>query len=320
MQSDQSETKKTGTFSDSDLINHIHVFEDEEAAGKAAAEQIYAAVIKTIEDKGRAIIQFASAPSQHSTWKAFLALWKALPDDKQICYAERIIAFNMDEYLGLPEDAPQLFGRVLQQKLFSSLGIPPENINLICSRAAYNHSLKLRKAIEQNDIQTIEQLTAIVEKEAEIEINRIVHCFESYGGRFDIVIGGIGKHPHVAFNDAPDAKFNDPKTVKVVKMLKESRVQQVLDGEFERIEDVPTHAITFTLPPIFAAVHKFIIVVRALKAAAVRQTLDCVTPTELIPASGLLLSAVLPGTYFFLDKAAAAESQIAQQAISVAGL
>ena len=295
----QSESADSKRIANPELLSRIHISENEELTGKVAAEQILTCLIKTINDKGRAVVLFASAPSQHSTWRALLALWRFLPSEKQNYCADRIIAFNMDEYLGLPENSPQLFGHVLQDKLFSHLGIPPENIHLINSRVAFQHSLELRKAMEQENISLIDELTDIVENEAKAEIDRIVQCFKDYDGCFDIVIGGIGKHPHVAFNDAPDAKFNDPKTVKVVKMLKESRSQQVLDGEFSKLEDVPTHAITFTLPPIFSAVNKFIIVLKALKAAAVRQTLDCDIPVEAIPASGLLLPGILEGTHFF---------------------
>ena len=132
------------------------------------------------------------------------------------------------------------------------------------------------------------------------------------------MVGGIGKHPHLAFNDAPHAKFNDPKLIKVVRLSEISRQQQVDDGEFSRIEDVPTHALTFSLTPILGAKKIHIIVPRVLKANAVRQTLDGPI-SEDIPASGLRQLDVLPKVSFYLDRYSASLSEVAQEAISKRG-
>ena len=89
--------------------------------GRTAAEAILKDVQDTIKSKGKAVMLFASAPSQHSTWYWLIRLWNELPGAKRKYLSDRIIAFHMDEYLGLQPDAKQLFGKVLKERLFKEL-------------------------------------------------------------------------------------------------------------------------------------------------------------------------------------------------------
>lgn len=297
-----------------ELIKRITVAEDEKQMGEVAARAIMKDVEKFIKKRGKVVMLFASAPSQHSTWKAMIKIAK-----RKITMGtfdpSKIIAFHMDEYLGLDPEAPQLFGKVLKNMLFQPLGLKEENIHYFNSRTCYDIAVRLREAISKNEPkEVIEELSRKLEGEAEKYVKEVEKKFLNAGGVFNIVVGGIGKHPHIAFNDAPYARFNDPKIIKVVRLSETSRQQQVEDKEFSRIEDVPTHALTFTLPPIFKANKIHIIVPRALKAEAVRQTLD--EPiTEQIPASGLKQPRVLKKVRFYLDKDSASLSKIAQEVI-----
>ena len=63
---------------------------------------------------------------------------------------------------------------------------------------------------------------------------------------------GIGENGHLAFNDPPVADFLDPVLVKVVRLDAACRNQQLHDGGFERLADVPTHAYTLTIPALLA--------------------------------------------------------------------
>ena len=292
------------------LLSHITVSDNEEIMGRTAARQILHDIEQSIKEKSRAVILFASAPSQHSTWKALLECAREDIATGRLD-VRKIIAFHMDEYLGLEPGAPQLFGKVLKDSLFNPLGLKPEQIFYFNDRLAYDTAVALREALARGDTETADKLTGRLETEASAHADSIVKKFQEYGGVFDIVVGGIGKHPHVAFNDAPDAKFNDPLTIKVVRLSETSRQQQVDDDEFEKIEDVPTHALTFTLPPILKARKLHIIVPREFKAHAVAQTLDG-DITENIPASGLRLPRVLPNVRFYLDKQSASESTVAK--------
>ena len=83
---------------------------------------------------------------------------------------------------------------------------------------------------------------------------------------------GIGENGHIAFNDPHVAFFNDSEVVKVVDLDDMCRMQQVHDGCFEKIEDVPTHALTLTVPTLANATYKFCVVPAPTKANAVKNT------------------------------------------------
>jgi glucosamine-6-phosphate deaminase len=88
----------------------------------------------------------------------------------------------------------------------------------------------------------------------------------------DMVALGWGENGHMAFNDPP-ALFDDPVWVKVVALAEAARRQQVGEGHFNSLEEVPTHAITLTIPALLAAEAMLCIVPEARKAEAVRACL-----------------------------------------------
>ncbi len=89
----------------------------------------------------------------------------------------------------------------------------------------------------------------------------------------DIVCAGIGENGHLAFNDPPVADFLDPVLVKVVRLDASCRRQQLNDGCFDRLEDVPTHAYTLTIPALMAARVVSLVVPGPRKAEAVLATI-----------------------------------------------
>ena len=88
----------------------------------------------------------------------------------------------------------------------------------------------------------------------------------------DIVCMGIGENGHIAFNDPHVADFHDGKAVKIVGLDDVCRMQQVHDGCFAAIEEVPTHALTLTIPTLMHASRHFCMVPAATKAEAVFRT------------------------------------------------
>jgi glucosamine-6-phosphate deaminase len=78
----------------------------------------------------------------------------------------------------------------------------------------------------------------------------------------------------LAFNDPPVADFDDPDLVKAVALDLASRQQQVHDGCFATLEDVPKHALTVTIPLIMSGKQLSCVVPGPAKAEAVRKTLD----------------------------------------------
>ena len=130
----------------------------------------------------------------------------------------------------------------------------------------------------------------------------ILRCFDEESGReeilrygellrehpLDAAFIGIGENGHIAFNDPDVADFFDPAEIKRIPMDERSRIQQVHDGCFSSLEEVPHAALTVTLPVILRAKHIFCVVPAATKAQAVRDALTGPVGTA-CPASALRL-------------------------------
>lgn len=226
-----------------DKLN-VKVYQTREEMGRAAAEEAAAAIRAAIAAKGEINMIFAAAPSQNE----FLA---HLIADKSIDFT-KINAFHMDEYIGLPADAPQGFGNFLRERLFDR--VPFKTVNTIDSTAA----------------------------DPEAEYRRYAALLQAHP--CDIVCMGIGENGHIAFNDPHVADFGDKAAVKVVALDETCRQQQVNDGCFARLDDVPTHALTLTIPTLTAPEAVFCIVPAKTKANAVYATLRGGI-TEACPAS-----------------------------------
>jgi glucosamine-6-phosphate deaminase len=163
----------------------------------------------------------------------------------------RVTAFHMDDYIGLPADSPQRFSHFLNTRLFGL--VKPGVVRLIDSTAS-----------------------------AEGECERYQRLLQEQP--IDIVCLGIGENGHIAFNDPPVADFSDPRWVKPVELDEACRRQQVNDGCFPSFADVPTHALTLTIPALMSGKHLFCMVPGPTKRAAVERTLNGPIATE-CPAS-----------------------------------
>jgi glucosamine-6-phosphate deaminase len=154
---------------------------------------------------------------------------------------QRINAFHMDEYIGLEAAAPQGFGNFLRDRIFD--------------KVPFNQVFYLNGGADN----------------VEEECKRYEEVLKQYPA--DIVCMGIGENGHVAFNDPPVADFNDERLVKIVKLDEASRMQQVHDGCFAALEEVPQFAITLTIPALMQAKYTFCMVPGYFKAEAVYNTL-----------------------------------------------
>ncbi|MEO8611362.1 MAG: glucosamine-6-phosphate deaminase [Chloroflexota bacterium] len=105
----------------------------------------------------------------------------------------------------------------------------------------------------------------------------------------DAVALGIGENGHIAFNEPP-ANFDDPKWVKVVELDDISRQQQVNEGHFDRLEDVPTQAITLTIPALLAAKRMLCLAPEKRKAqivwACLLEPVDPMRPASILRQNG----------------------------------
>lgn len=177
----------------------------------------------------------------------------------------RVNAFHMDEYIGLSEEAPQKFSNYLRDGIFRK--VTPGKIFYIDGSA-----------------------------DPDRECQRYSQLLLEYPT--DICCLGIGENGHLAFNDPHVAYFNDPLLIKKVNIDDTSRMQQVHDGNFERMEDVPKLALTLTIPALLKAKFAIAVVPGPTKAQAVYRTLN-ESISEECPATILRRHA---GSYLFLDQ------------------
>lgn len=193
---------------------------------------------------------------QEEVW----AIFGAAPSQNEILAAlvaaegvdwTRVHAIHMDEYVNLAEDAPQGFGNFLRRAIFDKL--PFASVEFIGSMG--------------DPQEKIDRYTALLSRH-----------------KIDAVFMGIGENGHIAFNDPHVADFNDPKPIKIVDLDQKCRQQQVNDGCFTKLEDVPTHAITLTVPTLFSGTRLFCVVPAPTKADAVRATVEG-SISELCPAT-----------------------------------
>ena len=128
------------------------------------------------------------------------------------------------------------------------------------------------------------------------EIKRYEQLLASHP--IDVACIGIGENGHIAFNDPPVADFEDPRRVKVVQLDEKSRRQQVGEGWFDTLDEVPEQALSLTIPAIMQSTMISCVVPDQRKADAVYDTLYGPVSTD-CPASILRTH---PEATLFLDQ------------------
>lgn len=210
----------------------VIVHEDRARIGRAAAAEVGQIIADRLSVAEFVRVIFAAAPSQDE----FLA---ALIAHRGIDWS-RVVGFQMDEYLGIDADHRGSTRRYLQEHLFRWSGIVPERLHLIDASPTSGPSsvaLGYESLVRQAPI--------------------------------DLVCAGIGENGHLAFNDPHSADFIDPAWVKVVRLDAMSREQQVVDGNFDSIDDVPQHAYSLTIPALMASSRVSVVVTGPRKSTAI---------------------------------------------------
>jgi glucosamine-6-phosphate deaminase len=240
---------------------NVYVYESRPKMGKAAASVIAAEIRRAIRERGRANVILASAPSQNE----FLSSLAEAPD---IDWSS-VTAFHLDEYLGMDEHAPQSFRRFLIDRLVNKVPL------------GQFHGLR-------GDA-----------PDGPEEADRYAELLQSNPPDFAVL--GIGENGHLAFIDPPFCDFNDPKAVKVVELDEVCRNQQVNDGAFPKLEDVPRNALSLTIPTLMACPKLFAIAPGPAKRQAIKSTVEGNISTQ-CPASILRTH---PDAHLFIDTVAA---------------
>lgn len=220
----------------------IEVYASRKEMGKAAAKY-FSQELEAVEKKTTRMV-FAAAPSQQDFIDAAIA-------DKSIKW-EKIEAFHMDEYIGIPSSQKESFANWLGNAVFNRLPFPR--------------------------VECLDGIATIAEAECERYASLLQEA------PIDIVALGIGENGHIAFNDPPVADFNDVHTVKTVEIDEKCRQQQVNDGCFPNMDAVPRTAYTLTVPTLMSGKSLICIVPGKQKAQAIYDTLYGEISTE-CPAS-----------------------------------
>lgn len=149
-----------------------------------------------------------------------------------------IVTFNMDEYVGLPQDHPQSYHSYMRQNLFSEVNIPPENTHILDGQAA---NLPLECAQYERAIRQ--------------------------AGGIHLFLGGVGRNGHIAFNE-PGSSF-DSRTRPV--NLTAATIQANSRFFLNDVHRVPTQALTVGIGTILQAQELLFLASGPSKAGAVAQ-------------------------------------------------
>jgi glucosamine-6-phosphate deaminase len=212
----------------------VHIEVDAGAVARGAADVAGAAIVSAVAARGAARVMFAAGTSQ----LAFLNDLAARRDPRW----RDVTGFHMDEYLGVDINDSIGFAHYMREHVVTPL--QPGAFHYLDGAAA----------------------------DPNAECDRYAALLADHP--LDLCCLGIGENGHLAFNEPSVADFADPQTVKVVELEEASRRQQVGEGHFAAVDDVPRRAFTVTIPALVAASTVVVVAPEARKARAVRDALD----------------------------------------------
>jgi glucosamine-6-phosphate deaminase len=233
------------------------IHHDREELGQYAAALAFDLITAAIQERGQAVVLFASAPSQAEMLRHLV---ESCPVDWP-----RVTGLHVDEYVGVAEKDPHSFRRFLVDRVLDKVPI-----------GAF-HGIRGEAS------------------DPEAECRRYAELLREHPA--DVALLGIGENGHLAFNDPPVADFETADALRIVELDEICRQQQVNDGAFECLGDVPRSAITVTIPAMLRAPRVIVSVPGATKARAVKATLQDSISTA-CPATILRRH---PGAHLFLD-------------------
>lgn len=240
---------------------NISVSENPEKMGQAAGKAAGESIRNVIREKGEARIILATGTSQFE-------VIRQLVSEPGIDWS-KVTMFHLDEYIGLPLSHPASFRKYLKERFLDQVG-PLKAAHLINGEAG-------------DPAQEVQRLGELIGRRP-----------------VDVALVGIGENGHLAFNDPP-ADFDTEAPYLIVELDLPCRKQQLGEGWFGSLEEVPRQAISMSVKQIMKAVKVICSVPDKRKAEAVRNTLEQEV-SNLFPASILRQH---PDCVFYLDEAAA---------------
>lgn len=241
----------------------IEIHTSREEAGMAAAEAT-AAELKSLAQRSKSIgVIFATGASQLETLRALVRL-AGLPWD-------HIRGFHMDEYVGIAPDHIASFRRYMRHELTQRVEI---------------HSFFEVDGTASDPARFCREYAETLR-----------------GANPQLCLLGIGENGHLAFNDPGVADFSDPQDMKIIALELECKRQQVAEGWFKSIQEVPSHAMTLTIPALLRVPRLIVSVPGSRKAEIVKSALHNPITTA-CPATILRTH---PNATVYLDEESAAE-------------
>jgi glucosamine-6-phosphate deaminase len=238
-----------------------HIYGTKQAMGTAAAETASGAIRAAIATRSEANIILATGASQFEMLEHLVVI-------EGIDWS-KVTMFHLDEYIGLGPDHPASFRKYLRERFVDQLG----------------------------GLGTTHFVNGDADDPAD-ECRRLGERILSHP--IDVACIGIGENGHLAFNDPP-ADFETEEPYLVVQLDERCRRQQLAEGWFETLEQVPSRAISMSIQQILKSKEIVVTVPDERKAEAVRDALEGpVTPQ--CPASILQQHA---NCSIFLDEPAA---------------
>ena len=224
----------------------VEVFASNDAMSEFVAHHVRSILIDAVARQGSAAAILATGNSQ-------IRFLKRLVELGGIDWS-RVTLFHMDEYLGVPADHPACFRRYMKERVASLVN--PREFHYLAGDA----DLPLDEC---------DRYTALLKAQP-----------------IDLCCMGVGENGHIAFNDPPVARFDDPHWVKLVKLDDACKMQQVKEGHFPSLEAVPPYALTLTVPALLAAKTILCLAPEKRKAVPVKNMLEGPIATS-CPASAL---------------------------------
>ena len=154
---------------------------------------------------------------------------------------KNVVTFNMDEYVGIPEDHPESYHSFMYNNLFNHIDIPRENINILDGNAP-----------------DLDKVCA----DYEAKIRQL--------GGIELFLGGIGPDGHIAFNE-PGSSLVSRTRVKTLSYDTIQANSRFFDNDMSK---VPTQALTVGVGTVMDAREVVIIITGFVKARAVREVIE----------------------------------------------
>jgi glucosamine-6-phosphate deaminase len=199
----------------------------------------YAAADAAVESMRQLATQQESVGVIFATGASQLFMLRALVSIPGVPW-DKVTGFHMDEYIGLDENHRASFRHYLRNELTSRVHMREftgVNGNADPAIVCREYAAKLRAANPQ------------------------------------LCLLGIGENGHLAFNEPDQADFKDPVDVKVVTLDAACRKQQLAEGWFDSLEEVPAQAISLTIPTLFRVPRLILSIPGPRKAHIVKRSL-----------------------------------------------